>query len=247
MRARARVCLCFNYCPSQQTADDVGRVPSPRILPALSSPPTEAAADTYSPPSPSRFFKASSRSNFISGFGGGDAGGGEGDTKASKNVLKKGGSWFGRRGNRGDGERHGGGDVVGGDCGDVSSPEEVVTDELREVMRPFSANALYVFHKALPARESHERLQSTSRQPATDTSTTRTGNGGVRSREGGGTDGGRSGFGLKRVNRTPVNRLRLDVPELSSDLDSSQVRTGLERTLLKSVMRLWVMERRSLS
>lgn len=42
-------------------------------------------------------------------------------------------------------------------------------------------------------------------------------------------DGCGESVGLKRVSRPPVNTLRLDVPELSSDLDSRQVRTRQDR------------------
>lgn len=96
-----------------------------------------------------------------------------------------------------------------------------------QVMRLFSANALYLFHESLPARESHEYIPRASRHTTAEKSTAHKGNGRGGSDDGGRIGGGRDGLGVRRVNRPPVNKLRLDVPELSSDLDSSQVRIGL--------------------
>lgn len=106
-----------------------------------------------------------------------------------------------------------------------------------QVMRNFSVNALYVFHEAVPVHASQERFRRASR------SGKRAGrgacgggsggggdkNGGAESRRessggDGDGDGDGDGVGLRRVHRPPVNRLRLDVPELSSELDSHQVR-----------------------
>lgn len=112
-------------------------------------------------------------------------------------------------------------------------------------MRHFSVDALYVYHETLPVRKSQERLRRTPtskeftagrRCVGSETSGGRGSNSGVGGRNsddteshaknGGGSGsggGGGEGVGLKRVNRPPVNTLRLDVPELSSDLDSHQV------------------------
>lgn len=58
---------------------------------------------------------------------------GEGDEKTSKDMLRKGGSWFGRRGSGGGGRGHGVGDGGGGCCDDAVAAEEAGSDELREV------------------------------------------------------------------------------------------------------------------
>ncbi|CAM9101923.1 unnamed protein product, partial [Scytosiphon promiscuus] len=187
-----------------------GPPPSPSTGPASGVP-------SLSPP---RFFKAPSRSKFVSGFGGGGVGGHEGDKRDSKHVLKKGASWFGRRGY--DDGRRGSDDPGGTDHHDVKATEQAEQDELREVMRPFSANALYVYHETLPGRKSDERIRRASRQSAEKKHTKHAGNGTGGYGDGGGIDGGRDDVGFKKVDRPPVNKLRLDVPELSSDLDSSQ-------------------------
>lgn len=101
-------------------------------------------------------------------------------------------------------------------------------------MRNFSVDALYVYHETLPLRESQERFRRALRESSAGrrvgsedarTGSTGGGRGGGRGGAGGGGADGDTGggVGLKRVNRPPVNRLRLDVPELSSDLDSRQV------------------------
>lgn len=96
-------------------------------------------------------------------------------------------------------------------------------------MRNFSVDALYVFHEAVPVQASQERFRRASK------SGRRTGKGAggddgtgdAKSQEkSGGGDGDGDGVGLRRVHRPPVNRLRLDVPELSSELDSRQVRSN---------------------
>lgn len=95
------------------------------------------------------------------------------------------------------------------------------------MMRHFSVDALYVFHEAVPLHASQERFKRASKSGRRAGRGVRSSDGENSSAEGGGGGGGASnkeGVGLKRVNRPPVNRLRLDVPELSSDLDSHQVR-----------------------
>lgn len=87
-------------------------------------------------------------------------------------------------------------------------------------------DALYVFHEAVPVQASQERFRRASksgRRPGKGAGGD-DGNGGTDSqRKGGGSDGDGDGVGLRRVHRPPVNKLRLDVPELSSELDSRQV------------------------
>ncbi|CAM9283675.1 unnamed protein product, partial [Ectocarpus sp. 13 AM-2016] len=121
----------------------------------------------------------------------------------------------------------------GGESGDggISAGATEERGELREVMRHFSVDALYVYHETLPLRESQERFrralgESSAGRRIGSENTSAGPNGGGRGGGSGGGGGGGSdadgGVGLKRVNRPPVNRLRLDVPELSSDLDSRQ-------------------------
>lgn len=96
-----------------------------------------------------------------------------------------------------------------------------------QVMRNFSVDALYVFHEAIPVHASQERFRRASKtgRRAGNGSGGDDGNGGTESqRKSGGGNGDVEGVGLRRVHRPPVNRLRLDVPELSSELDSRQVR-----------------------
>lgn len=88
-------------------------------------------------------------------------------------------------------------------------------------MRHFSVDALYVFHEAVPPHASQERFKRASKSGRRASR----GAGDSSDRDGGGTCD-KDGVGLKRVNRPPVNRLRVDVPELSSDLDSRQVRNS---------------------
>ncbi|CAM9317142.1 unnamed protein product, partial [Ectocarpus sp. 8 AP-2014] len=116
-----------------------------------------------------------------------------------------------------------------GESGDggISAGATEERDELREVMRHFSVDALYVYHETLPLRESQERFrralsESSAGRRVGRGSTSAGPTGGGRGGGGGGGGDAGGGVGLKRVNRPPVNRLRLDVPELSSDLDSRQ-------------------------
>ena len=90
-----------------------------------------------------------------------------------------------------------------------------------QVMRNFSVHALYIFHKTLSVRESAECLRRAEMAEA--------GRRSGKSRSAGGSDGSGGGgggldVGVRRCMRLPVNRLRLDVPELFSDLTSRQVR-----------------------
>lgn len=106
----------------------------------------------------------------------------------------------------------------------------------RQVMRNFSVNALYVFHEAVPVHASQERFRRASksgRRPGKGAGGA-DGNGGTESqgKSVGGDDDG-EGVGLRRVHRPPVNKLRLDVPELSSELDSSQVRSSVVQRVSK--------------
>ncbi len=93
------------------------------------------------------------------------------------------------------------------------------------MMRHFSVDALYVFHEAMPLHASQERFKRASKSGRRAGRGAGDSGGGTSGAEGGGVGGAsyKEGVGLKRVNRPPVNRLRLDVPELSSDLDSHQV------------------------
>ena len=93
-----------------------------------------------------------------------------------------------------------------------------------QVMRNFSVHALYIFHETLSARESAERLRrAESVVEAERRIQAKGGAGGGRKRRGVVGDGGVVDVGVRRCMRPPVNRLRLDVPELYSDLDSRQV------------------------
>ncbi|CAN0027152.1 unnamed protein product, partial [Ectocarpus sp. 12 AP-2014] len=153
-------------------------------------------------------------------FDGSAAGGGGGKTKGESGFWGR-GSTAGSGGESGD--------------GGISAGATEERGELREVMRHFSVDALYVYHETLPLRESQERFrralgESSAGRHIGSGNTCAGPNGGGRGGGSGGGGGGGGdagggvggGVGLKRVNRPPVNRLRLDVPELSSDLDSRQ-------------------------
>lgn len=109
----------------------------------------------------------------------------------------------------------------------------------QQVMRNFSVHTLYVFHEALSKRESEERLHRALNEPAPATfimSDIGRGDGVGTSKGKDVTDGGggnldtqgaldheRGDVGVRKCARPPLNRLRLDVPELFADLDSRQV------------------------